>query len=87
MKEIINEIFIIPAKFIEKINDKYVIRCFVQDDHTEDRLFDEYSLKGIKNPKYLFIGIISGIGFTQINFTNANDFEKMFKRKWKILTK
>jgi hypothetical protein len=87
MEQELHKIIIIPARFVEKREEKYVIKCLIDDDYCEDRLCDEYSLMGMQNPKYLFIGIMTGVGYSQINFVQADEYEKMFKRKWKILTK
>ena len=84
--EIIN-LYILPAKFINKLDDgKYLIKV-LNDCIIEERIFDEYSLKGIKNPKYLLIGIITGKGFMQVNFCDANEFEKLFIKKYNLLLK
>jgi cystathionine beta-lyase family protein involved in aluminum resistance len=72
MKQELHKIFIIPARFIKQ---------------TKDNKFDDNSLKGLINPKYLLIGIMTGVGYMQINFVDANDYEKMFNVKWKILVK
>ena len=87
MEQELHKIIIIPARFVEKREEKYVIKCLIDDDYCEDRLCDEYSLMGMQNPKYLFIGIMTGVGYSQINFVQADEYEKMFKRKLKILTK
>jgi hypothetical protein len=88
MKQELHKIFIIPARFIKQTKDnKYVIRCLIEKNITEDRIFDDNSLKGLINPKYLLIGIMTGVGYMQINFVDANDYEKMFNVKWKILVK
>jgi hypothetical protein len=87
MEQELHKIIIIPARFVEKRENKYVIKCLLDDDYCEDRLCDEYSLMGMQNPKYLFIGIMTGVGYSQINFVQADEYEKMFKRKWKVLTK
>jgi len=86
MEKEIKEIIILPARFIEKRDDKYLIRVLLEKEYTQDRLFDEYSLKGMINPKYLLIGIMTGVGVMQINFCQADDIEDLFKKKWKILT-
>jgi hypothetical protein len=86
MEKELHKIHIIPAKFIEKQGDNYLIRCLV-GENVEDRLFESFSLEGMLNPKYLLIGIMTGVGYTQINFCQADEFEKYFKTKWKILTK
>lgn len=86
MEQELHKIHIIPARFIEKHEKGYIIRCYIQEDYLEDRLFDKYSLMGMKNVKYLFIGIMTGVGYSQVNFVQADDYEKMFKKKWKELT-
>ena len=86
MKQELHKIQIIPAKFIEKRPDgKYVVGCFIDHDRVENMVFDSFSLKHIVNPKYLLIGIMTGVGFSQINFADANDLEETFKIKWKEL--
>jgi hypothetical protein len=87
MEKEIKEIIILPARFIEKRDDKYLIKVLLEKEYTQDRLFDEYSLMGMVNPKYLLIGIMTGVGTLQINFCQADDIEDLFKKKWKILTK
>jgi hypothetical protein len=87
MEKELHAITIIPARFIEKQEKGYVIRCLIDDDRTEDRLFDEFSLMGMTDPEYLFIGIMTGVGYCQINFTEAGQFKKYFRRRWKILVK
>jgi len=86
MEKEIKKIHIIPAKFLYKQKDgRYVIRCFINDNYIEDRIFDSYSLQGMINPKYLLIGIMTGVGYSQINFCQADEFEKLFKKHWKKL--
>jgi hypothetical protein len=88
MEREIHNITIIPAKFLYKQEDgRFVIRCFIHDDYTEDRIFDSYSLQGMENPNLLFIGIMTGVGIIQANFCQADEFEDLFKKKWKILVK
>jgi hypothetical protein len=88
MEKEIKKILIIPGKFLEKAPDgRYIIRCLIDKNYTEDRIFDSFSLDGIKNPNLLFIGIMTGVGMMQINFCQADEFEDLFKKKWKILVK
>lgn len=82
MEQELHNIYIIPAKFIEKRDDKYLIRCLIGETF-EDRLFDHFALEGMKNPNLLLIGIMTGVGFSQINFCQADEFENLFKIKWK----
>ncbi len=88
MENEIKYIIIIPARFLEKTAEgKYVIKCYIDKDYCEDRIFDAYSLEGMKNPNLLLIGIKSGVGFVQINFCQADEFKDLFEKKWKILVK
>ena len=76
----------LPAIFVEKQDDgRFVVDVLICKNVVERRIFDEYSLMGIENPKLVFIGIMTGVGFMQINFCNANKYEKMFKKKWNAL--
>jgi hypothetical protein len=91
MNKEVKKILIIPARFIEIIEDgKYVINCLIQNKPKsiiEKRLFESFLLKGIDNPNLLFIGILTGVGVMQINFIDANEYEDLFKKKWSELLK
>ena len=90
MKKIF-DIIIIPAKFVEKTDDgKFIIDVFIQNKPEpiiEKRLFGSYALKGIDNPNLIFIGIMTGEAFQRITFTDANEYEDLFKKKWNKLLK
>ena len=86
MEKELHKIHIIPAKFIEKREEKYLIRCLVGENY-EDRLFESFSLQNMINPNLLLIGIMTGVGYTQINFAQADEFEKLFKKHWNVLLK
>ena len=86
MEKELHKIQILPAKFVKKRPDgKYIVGILIDDDRVENMIFDSFSLEGIVNPKYLLIGIMTGVGFSQITFRDANDLEKTFKKKWKEL--
>lgn len=88
MEKELHKIDILPARFIEKKDDeRYVIRILIDGKILQDRIFDKWALEGIKNPDYLFVGIMTGVGFMQCTVYDASEFEKYFKTKWKILTK
>jgi hypothetical protein len=53
MERKLHKITILPAIFLEKRNDKYLVRCLV-GEVTQDVLFDSFSLEGMINPKYLY---------------------------------
>jgi hypothetical protein len=83
----VEKIQIIPARFVRKQGKNYVVKCLVDIKQTQNFVFEEFSLMGMKKPKYLLIGLMIGRGFEQITFIDAREFEKYFKTKWKILTK
>lgn len=89
----IESILIIPAKYAGNTEDNHrIIDCYVGEGENgkpkvEKRKFEAYSTEGIENPTYLFVGIIQGSGYMQINFTDAKEFEDMFKEHWEVLTK
>lgn len=88
MEQEIHKILIIPGRFLEKMSDgRYVIRCLITEDYTEERIFDSYSLDGMENPNLVFIGIMTGIGMMRINFCQADEFKKYFEKKWNVLLK
>ncbi len=87
MEQEIKSINIIPAIFINYREDgNALIKC-LQGKETVNRAFEPILVKGIKNPKYLFIGLITGTNMMQINITDGNEYEELFQEKWKILLK
>ena len=82
MEQELHKITILPARFLERHNDGYAVRVLV-GAVTQDVLFDEYSLDGMINPNLLLIGLMTGVGYSQINFCQADEFEKLFKKHWK----
>jgi len=88
MESKIDTINILPARFLNKQEDgKYLIRVLFDNDVMEDRIFDNYSLNGMVNPDYLFISIMTGVNLIRVDFFNANEFKKIFDKKWKTLIK
>jgi len=91
----VKRISIIPAVFLKKTINGYFLRLLHDNGSIEEKEFYDYSLlEGIENPKYLLIGRMSGFSkrngklmytFEQYSFTNANDMEKMFIKKWNKL--
>ena len=73
---------IIPAKFLELVDDEQCkIKCIVKGG-SEVLFFEKEMIEHIDDPTYLFIGLMSGPGFVQANFTDAKDFEELFIEKW-----
>ena len=87
-EELLHKIDILPARFIKTIeNDKSIVDVLIGGKFVERRIFDKWALDGIENPNYLFIGIMTGIGFMRVNVCDANDYEKLFKKKFEVLLK
>jgi len=89
MERKIHKIDIIPAKFVSKREDgKFIIKCLlgIGGNTIQQRVFDAYALEDMVNPKYLLIGIITGQGYLQTTFVQADEFEDVFKDKWKALS-
>jgi len=78
---------ILPARFLDKKDDMYLIRVLLENDVIEDRFFGNILFDEITNPDYLFISIITGINLIRVDFFDANNFKKMFNNKWKTLIK
>lgn len=87
MKEEIKSIDIIPAIFLKYREDGNVLLKCLQGEETVNRAFEPNLTKGIENPKYLLIGITTGVNMMSIKLTDASEYEKLFKEKWNILLK
>ena len=93
MKKELHKITIIPAYFAafsEDNRSKIEVDCLIGEDSlgnpiVQRRLFDDSYIIGIENPTYLFIGLMHGAGFIQINFTDAKEFKDLFIEKWGCL--
>lgn len=85
----IDNIRIIPAKFSHFENDEIcIINCLIDSNKsiTQQRRFENIMVENIKNPSYIFIGIMQGTGFKQIMFSDAKEYEDIFYEKWSELT-
>ena len=87
MKKEINEINIVPSVFVKYREDGNVILKCLQGNETVDRAFEPHLFKNIINPKYLLLGIITGVGYMQLNVCDGNEFEKLYNKHWNILLK
>lgn len=85
MEEEIKSINIIPAIFLNYREDGNVLLKCLQGEQTVNRAFQPNLIKGIKNPKYLLIGIKTGVNMMEINLTDGSEYEKYFKNKWNKL--
>lgn len=78
----IKHIDIVPTVFIRHEDDADVVLMLYPNGIIEQKLFTKNMLKGIDNPKYLLVGIITGVGVMQLNVVDANEFKKMFFENW-----
>ena len=80
MKQVINKIFFIPAKFVEIRGDKVVLDCLLTANHQgiERRIFDKILFDDIDNPNLIMIAMITGLGFMQINVISADEYKDLF---------
>lgn len=85
MNEEIKSIDIIPAIFLNYREDGNVLLKCLQGDKTVDRAFEPNLMKGIENPKYLLIGITTGINMMSIKLCDGSEYKKLFKEKWNKL--
>jgi len=86
MKEI-NKLYIIPAIFIEYREDGNVLLKCLQGEEIVNRAFEPILVRGIKDPKYLLIGIKTGANMMQIDMCDGSDYENLFREKWNVLLK
>jgi hypothetical protein len=85
MEKEIHSIDIIPAVFVKYREDGNVVLRCLQGEKTVNRAFEPHLFKNIPELKYLFLGIITGVGYMQLNVCDGNEFEYLFKKKWKEL--
>jgi hypothetical protein len=83
----IHKIDILPTIFVRHEDDADVVKWLTENNEVVEKRFTKNMLANIKNPKYLLVGIITGVGVMQINVVDASEFEQMFKEEWKILIK
>lgn len=85
MIEKINNVNIIPARFLKKSEDGKCLMRVLNNDVIENRYFDSHFLEKIINPDYIFISIITGDNILRVDFFDAKEYKKLFKDKWKNL--
>ena len=85
MEERIDRIDIVPAIFVKYRGDGNVLLRCLQGEETIDRAFEPRIFKGIENPKYLLLGVMTGGNMMKLTICDGNEFEKYFKTKWKNL--
>ena len=87
MEQKIHAIDFIPAVFVKYREDGNVVLRCLQGEETVLRAFEPHLFKNISELKYLFLGIITGVGYVQLNICDGNEFEKYFHSKWSVLLK
>ena len=87
MEQEIRAIDIVPAVFVRYRDDGNVVLRCLQGEETVDRAFEPIMVKDIENPKYLLLGIITGVGYMQLNICDGSEFEKLYKKHWNVLLK
>ena len=86
-EEKINEIHIVPAVYVGLREDGNVLLRCLQGEETVDRAFEPRMFKKIENPKYILLGIKTGVGTMTLNITDGSEFENIFHEKWSVLLK
>ena len=87
MTEEVKEIHIIPAIFIGYREDgNALIRC-LQEEEAVDRAFQPHMVADIENPKYLLIGIKTGVNTMTLTIKDGSEFENLYHEKWDVLLK
>ena len=86
MEREIQNVYILPAKFVkydEQDNSRVWIKMMLENRSIQERKFPVEALpKNIENPEYLFVGIITGVGFGSLGVCDANEYLELFKEKW-----
>lgn len=85
MEKELHNIYIFPAVFVKYREDGNVILRCLLEKQTLDRAFEPNLIKGIENPKYLLLGIMTGVGHMQLNCVDGSEYVDLFKSKWKVL--
>jgi len=87
MEEKIERIDIVPAIFIGYRDDGNVLLKCLQGEETVDRAFEPRIFKGFENPKYLLLGIKTGMNTMTLTVCDGSEFEKYYHEKWSVLLK
>jgi len=85
MENKVHRIDIIPAIFVRYREDGNVLLKCLLGRKTENRAFEPNLIAGVKNPKYLLLGITTSDGYMQITVCDGTEFDDLFKTKWKLL--
>ena len=87
MDETVNEIHIVPAIFVGLRADGNVLLKCLQGEETVNRAFEPRLFKNMTNPKYLLLGIKTGMNTMTLNIVDGSEFKDIFHEKWSVLLK
>ena len=87
MDETVNEIHIVPAIFVGLRADGNVLLKCLQGEETVNRAFEPRLFKNMTNPKYLLLGIKTGMNTMTLNICDGSEFKDIFHEKWSVLLK
>ena len=87
MEKEIKSVDIIPAMFIKYRDDGNVLLKCLQGKETVDRAFEPHIIKKIKDPKYILIGILSGVNTMKLTMIDGSEYKDLFHEKWNVLLK
>ena len=86
MNKEIHKVLMLPARFLEVVNEEKIrIRIMLDGGEIQNRTMSKEMVDNIKNPKFLFVGIITGVSYMQLDVCDANEYEDIFKEKWSEL--
>ena len=81
------EVVILPSIYVRSENDGNIIKSILPTGEILEGKFSLSLLNGIENPKYLFVGVITGVNKLHISICDGNEYEEMFNEHWKELLK
>ena len=87
MEQKINKIDIVPAVFVKYRDDGNVLLRCLQGEDIVNRAFEPHMVANIENPKYLLLGITTGVNYMQLTICDGSEFENLFHEKWDVLLK
>lgn len=87
MTEEIKEIVIVPAIYIGAREDGNILLKCLQGEETVNRAFEPRMFKNMKDPKYLLLGIMTGVGTMRLTIADGSEWENLYHEKWNVLLK
>ena len=87
MEELVEKIDIVPAIFVKYREDGNILLRCLQGEGTVDRAFEPRMFKNIENPKYLLLGIKTGLNTMTLTIADGKEFEDLYHEKWSVLLK